>query len=302
MRWSVALALVVALAGAERAAAAPQCIGAAARDPWRSCANPERWLTVYPSPAEAQRVGNLPCASFTRSALLFECRFGEQESPSASVALVGDSHASHWRTALDVVAKRRGWQRHVAHAHALLVLSCAQGPSGARARAVRRVEPPSVGVAPPHPEVSMVFVSGISGGVGVVTEGDQLAAQASGYLAAWRALPRTVERIVVIRDTPKMRTDTTRCVTRAMAARRDAGAACAVPRAGALIADAATTAARRWHSKRVRIVDLTPWMCDPSRCFPVIGGVLVFRDKTHLTRAFSETLAPYLERRFERAE
>ena len=302
MRWSVALALVVALAGAERAAAAPQCIGAAARDPWRSCANPERWLTVYPSPAEAQRVGNLPCASFTRSELLFECRFGEQESPSASVALVGDSHASHWRTALDVVAKRRGWSgTSLTRTHCSFSRARKALPEPERAQCAewnRQV----LEWLRRHPEVSMVFVSGISGGVGVVTEGDQLAAQASGYLAAWRALPRTVERIVVIRDTPKMRTDTTRCVTRAMAARRDAGAACAVSRAGALIADAATTAARRWHSKRVRIVDLTPWMCDPSRCFPVIGGVLVFRDKTHLTRAFSETLAPYLERRFERAE
>ena len=72
MRWSVASALVVALPLPSALAAAPRCVGAAARDPWRSCATPERWLTVEPSPAEAQRVGNLPCASITQTELSIE--------------------------------------------------------------------------------------------------------------------------------------------------------------------------------------------------------------------------------------
>ena len=36
------------------------------------------------------------------------------------------------------------------------------------------------------------------------------------YLAAWRALPPSVRRVIVLRDTPKMRADTLVCVERAM--------------------------------------------------------------------------------------
>jgi hypothetical protein len=50
------------------------------------------------------------------------------------------------------------------------------------------------------------------------------------------------------------------------------------------------------RSPRVRAIDMTDFMCDSRRCFPVVGGVLVHKDVGHLTRAFSTTLGPYLLR------
>ena len=39
------------------------------------------------------------------------CDFGvPPEQATRTIALVGDSHASHWRTSLDVVARERGWR------------------------------------------------------------------------------------------------------------------------------------------------------------------------------------------------
>ena len=55
-------------------------------------------------------------------------------------------------------------------------------------------------------------------------------------------------------------------------------------------------AARRLHSSRVRVADLTKYFCDPERCFPVIGGALVHKDRTHLTAVFTATLGPFLAR------
>ena len=37
-------------------------------------------------------------------------------------------------------------------------------------------------------------------------------------------------------------------------------------------------------------------MCDRTRCFPVVGGALVHKDRGHLTRVFSTTLGPYVLR------
>jgi hypothetical protein len=40
----------------------------------------------------------------------------------------------------------------------------------------------------------------------------------------------------------------------------------------------------------VRLVDLTRFVCGPRRCFPVIGGMLVYQDTNHVTVAFNRTL------------
>jgi hypothetical protein len=50
------------------------------------------------------------------------------------------------------------------------------------------------------------------------------------------------------------------------------------------------------RSPQVRSVDLTPFFCDRRRCFPVVGGALVYKDAHHLTRVFSASLGPFLLR------
>jgi hypothetical protein len=48
--------------------------------------------------------------------------------------------------------------------------------------------------------------------------------------------------------------------------------------------------------------DLLSHFCDPQRCYPVVGGALVYKDQTHLTTVFAETLGPYLLRFLERLD
>ena len=78
------------------------------------------------------------------------------------------------------------------------------------------------------------------------------------------------------------------------------GPACALPRATALAPDPAATAVTRTASPRVQLLDLTDFMCDRARCYPVVGGSLVDKDHTHLATGFSTTLGPYLLRRLDR--
>ncbi len=42
-------------------------------------------------------------------------------------------------------------------------------------------------------------------------------------------------------------------------------------------------------------------MCGRRTCLPVVGGALVHKDETHLTRVFATTLGPYLLRHVDRA-
>src|SRR3954466_4170757 len=85
-----------------------------------------------------------------------------------------------------------------------------------------------------------------------------------------------------------------------MTARRPAGPACALPRREALDPHPAPAAAKR-AGGRASPLDLTPFFGDARRCFPVIGGVLVYKDTTHLTGLYARTLGPYLLRAVDAA-
>lgn len=301
----IAVAMVLAGAGVAHvqahvrpSAATPRCFGAASRDPQRPCQNASLRLVVVPTPAEARDVPNAPCG-LTLEGALAVCAFGIAADATTTVALVGDSHAAHWRAAIEVVAQSHGWHgMSVTHSSCPFSRATRNLPRPARRRCAqwrRRV----LEWFRRHPEVRTVFVSGLSGGSGVVPRGgrDEFATAADGYVDAWRALPASVRHIVVLRDTPKMRSDTDRCVQRAMASHRRAGRACAVSRAAALDRDPTVAAAARWHSRRVRVVDLTRVFCDRRSCYPVIGGALVYKDSHHLTRVFAATLGPLVLRK-----
>ncbi len=106
----------------------------------------------------------------------------------------------------------------------------------------------------------------------------------------------------MIRDNPRAGKETVDCIERAIADRRPAGEACALPRKRVLdgFPDAAAVAARRLNDPNVGVVDLTPFFCGRDLCYPVIGGLLVTSDKSHFTPSFNGTLTPYLLRALDR--
>jgi hypothetical protein len=298
------LLLLVALCPAAASADGPSCFGAAARDPQRGpCSDPRLRLAVEPKPAVAAELPNTPCEHVGfRPAV---CAFGAPPAEAvATVALVGDSHAGHWRGALDTVARERGWRGlSITHTSCPLQKVVRDLPEPRRTWCAQWKADVFAWFRA-HPEVSTVFVAGLTGGRGVVARRGQSPFQAAvdGYVGAWADLPPTVRRIVVIRDTPKMRGRgrTLACVERAVARGASPGPACAVPRRVALDPDPAVAAARIVGSPRVRTIDMTRYFCGPRACEPVIGGALVARDASHVTAVFSTSLGPFLLRAVDR--
>jgi peptidoglycan/LPS O-acetylase OafA/YrhL len=281
----------------------PQCFGAAARDPRHPCHNPALRAIVVPTPVEAEKMPNAPCRITERDQRLRVCAFGvAPDRARTTVAVLGDSHASHWRPALDAVAKARRW-RGLSITRTGCAFSLATPAVVPRARAhCTQWKRQVLDWFHQHPEVGTVVVAAHAGaGVVAPPNRDAFAVKRDGYAAAWRALPASVRRIVVIRDTPRMRGGTLDCVQEAMTDGEIAiGDECAVPRRLALQPDPQVAAASRPVRKQVRVVDLTRLLCDARTCPAVVGGALAFKDEDHLTPVFAQTLGPYLRRAIDR--
>jgi hypothetical protein len=256
-----------------------------------------------PAAAASSIEDNGPCRTFHREAGVSVCDFGAApEQATRNVALVGDSHASHWRAALDVVATEHGWRGlSVTHTSCPFSKATKLTPEPTRSSCARWVKS-LPGYFAVHPEIDTLFVVGITGGKVYVPPGHTMfQRKVSGYLDAWSELPDTIKHIVVIRDTPKMTRSTAGCVDRAMAAHKLAGRTCAVARRAALATDPQVAAARREDMRHVQVVDLTSRLCSSRQCFPVIGGVLVYKDVHHFTLAFSRSLGVPLARAVDQA-
>jgi SGNH domain (fused to AT3 domains) len=272
-----------------RLLAEPRCFGAAAR----RCANPALRAVVTPEPEAALLIPGSPCAIFGATPVLLPCYFGVAANRARErVALLGDSHAEHWRAALEVVAQAKRWRAvSLTRAGCPLNTAEAQLAPASNTDGCVRWNHDVVEWLASHPEVQTVFVSAHDT---VQFAGDPVA----GYRAAWRSLPASVRRIYVLRDTPhRVSLGTVACVERLLRAHQPIASRCAEPRAVALAVDPEAEATHDPSADgRVRLLDLTDFMCTATRCPPVIGGALVLKDGDHLTRTFSTTLGPYLLR------
>jgi hypothetical protein len=271
----------------------PACFGAASRDPAHPCRNAELSFSVVPTPSEALIMPNTPCAPIR--APIDVCAFGAPAATSrATSALLGDSHAWHWRGSVDLVTRALNWRAlSITRSKCPFSLGRSLLPEPIRAQCIAW----NRGVLrwfAKHPEVSTVFTSTHGGAVSRSRGQSPRQAQLAGIITAWRALPATVKHIVVIRDIPDVYERTLPCVEAAIAEHREAGTACAVARSAALHEDPDVVAARRLGLPRVQVVDLTQFFCDGQLCYPVVGGALVYRDSHHITSTFAMTLAPFL--------
>jgi hypothetical protein len=279
----------------------PSCFGAAARDGRHPCENASLAFTVVPTPLQATKQRNSPCDVIQTLDRVRVCAFGAAPASSTdTIALVGDSHASHWRAALEVVAGAKRWRGlSITHtgcpfSKAIAVL---EQPAKSQCVAWNRE---TVAWFHSHPDVHTVFVVEHSGGKVIVPRGQtKFEAQVAGYRGVWNALPASVHHIVVIHDTPRIHADTFACIERVIAKHQRPARRCTVPRAQATQRDPAVVAAQRMRSPRVQRIDMTSFFCDKRRCYPVIGGALVYKNIDHLTDVYATTLGPFLLRRID---
>ena len=299
------VALVVIFAGATGVASLAKsltnpgsgsgsCRGAAAMlDPGR-CATRSPAVTPNPSSEPSSLRGPARNRQYCRGGLKTNrglpqvCSLGVPAAKAKrQIAVVGDSHAAQWRPALDRVGRQRGWNLLSTTAS-----ECDFGGPTSPSRSCAAWQKAVVRWLERHRGIDTVIV-------GQVAKRDRKAP--ARYRRAWEKLPPSVERILVLRDTPVARPEVRSCVSNAVSQRRSPGAACATLRSEALRKDGAVLAAKSVGTPRAHAIDMSRFFCNSRRCFPVIGGVLVYADGSHMTPRFNLTLAPYLGSELSRA-
>ncbi|MCW2959580.1 MAG: acyltransferase, partial [Solirubrobacterales bacterium] len=281
-----------------------RCFGAAAADPARPCVDRRLRTAVVPTPAAAAAAQrNEPCRFKQDTGLLRVCFWGAPAGrASRTIALIGDSHASHWRAAMQAVVRAKGWRAiSISRAGCPLTLARPDLPGRARTIACVRWNRAVQAWIARHRHVSVVFTGAHRGSVLPAPGRSVPSTRRLGYAKAWHRLLRSgVRQIVVFRDTPRTTGATLRCVQQAAQDGADAGSDCALPRRYALPPDPLSQAARLEGDRRIQVADLSSAFCGPQVCPPVVGGALVLRDVSHMTTTFSATLGPALLRTVDR--
>ncbi|MFI8526681.1 acyltransferase family protein [Promicromonospora sukumoe] len=310
------------------AAAGVACFGAAARPPQgEPCANPDLAGTAVPAPEAV--AADLPapfaesatdrCASTGRETTEpVVCERGDRTS-GVRIALVGDSHAAHYASALVGAAETEGWALDifvkagcpfsdaVRMQDDVLTAACVEWVDrtervlldGGYALVVTS-QMSGVGWENPWSAATTGTGATPQAATPQATTPQATTPQAAtpqawakdGLATLWQRLAAEKLPVAAIADVPRPRPDVVECLT---APDVDLTAGCRNPRGDATRAfDPQGGAVDRLDRPDVVLVDLTDVYCDARECHPVIGGVTVYRDADHLSDTFAGTLAPYL--------
>ncbi len=282
-----------------RAYALEPCTGALAGPPSSTGPCGSRTADEFVAPLNlipyTQR--GIPCDDVVRTDLLTVCSGGSPSAePRATALLIGDSHSRTMRPALDLVAKHNDWR-----------LLFAYGP-GCQTAAVPKAGTTAERCAAwmeqltdyiDDTEIDILFTIQAAGHdlVGIPEGATEQIADA--YSTQWARYDASIEQIVVIRDTPRLRDTLLSCLGRHSV--EEAAQECSRARPSALRQDYAALAAAGDDDARTQVVDLTDVFCDEDRCYPVIGNFIAYRDAVHLHTAFAPTLTPLLDEAIQAA-
>jgi peptidoglycan/LPS O-acetylase OafA/YrhL len=239
------------------------------------------------------------CQQDDVSAEPVSCSYGD-ELAETTIALVGDSKAAQWAPALQVLAQHKDW-RIVTYTKSwcsftaaeitmdgAVYESCSQWNANVMTELTGSGRPDYVLTSGGR---SAALPDG-GGGEGSVH------AMVAGMVSHWAALERAGVDVLVLEDTPHPGMNINECVsenlqhlTRCTYDRAE------VDGSGGAKAQQVAVSGR----DNVAYIDLNDAVCPTPQCAPVIGNVLVYRQGSHLTATYVETLAPRLGAALERA-
>jgi peptidoglycan/LPS O-acetylase OafA/YrhL len=223
------------------------------------------------------------------------CDYGDPAG-DVTVAVVGDSKAVQWISALDEIGEEHGWKIATYTKSACAFTSALTSINGKpftrcadwNARVMRDLvaDPPDVILTSQN--AGHAYVDPDDPEAGASRE-----AMVAGLRQAWASLTDVGAEVVVLRDNPR---PTMPAVYECVAENMDDLRSCAFDRSPADQNGGAGAQVVAAHDlPEVHLVDLNDYICPGELCPAVIGDVLVYRQGSHLTKTFVDSLIPRLE-------
>ena len=293
-RFSLALAAVLSLAGLAFGLGSHDYAGRLlSRQPQRSFAK-----AVNDGPSLKRR----GCFMSEARKGLRQCVFGDSTS-STTLVLFGDSHAAQWFPALEQVANERHWRLiSMVRASCPVATVPVYDPRGGQEQAecavwrrlalhrIMELQPTLVVMAN---SVGYIKRPGESDGLSQLSYGQW----EQGIRTTFLSLDSARVRALFLRDTPRAKADVPLCLSRADYfgwEQRE----CWAERDGALYPEIYRLERRAASGlPHISTVDLSDLVCGPVVCETVQHGMVVYRDRSHLTASFARSLAPALSQR-----
>ncbi|MDQ0849542.1 peptidoglycan/LPS O-acetylase OafA/YrhL [Arthrobacter sp. B3I9] len=312
--------LLLALGQAEDAEAAQlrglagqPCYGARSLDPANNCEHPfGAAQVVNVGTDEAPWFDARECSDaenpivVQNRKLLFDCDFTGGAATTATVWLVGDSHAEQWKAAVFELARLHKWKIKESllggcpfiDAKRVAFMGIPSTEPQLQQRCLEWSKEVSQRIVKERPD--MVFTSAFGAGEQIEdgTGRPQSEQYQEGVTERFREWTQAGTEIYVIRDTPlTLNRSGPDCV----ALNPENPVACANARAEALVRDPVADAVRGMASPKIKILDLSDQFCNEQSCHAVIGGLHVYYDTDHVSRSYIKSLVPVLAERFNEA-
>ena len=241
------------------------------------------------TPAPDQATADVPaaygdgCQVSQDSSEPVECVFGD-ESSDVTVALVGDSKALQWITAIDAIGKERGW-RVITHTKSTCAFTEADVLRNGKpyetcnewndaVTALLLEQKPALVITSQNASTAAPAGSGSSEGTSEVMQ--------AGLEERWTQLQDAGITVATLTNNAAPGDEVYECV----AQHPDQLSTCAFePKYGTAAVQRAAAAATG-----VPVLDLSEMICPGGMCPAVIGDVLVYRQGSHLTQTYVSTL------------
>ncbi|RIW31875.1 acyltransferase [Bacillus salacetis] len=206
---------------------------------------------------------------------VLECKYGSTDNPKYTIALVGGSHSAHWLPALEGVAAKENimilnyTKSGCRFSDGDVVDDCADW-NGELMEILRSKKP------------DLVFLPADVG----ANPNEEVP---KGYIKKWEELDEANIPVFAVRDNPWPKFDVPSCIDEY----GENSKKCLIDRGKAVPKESAWSKLKT-PPNNVHYADLSDYFCEEEYCKPIVGNVLVYQDKNHITATYSQTLAPIL--------
>jgi hypothetical protein len=224
------------------------------------------------------------------------CEFGDPAGTNGTYALVGDSHAAAMVAALGEYFATRGIKLVTFTRFGCSGLNVTPAGAsdttgqGGQERACRVWTARVQAKLASRSDISRVIYTNYTSSYMPPDRTGEYELSVDDIVTSWKAVLNSGKSVVVVKDPPRT---AGKPVPECLAAFVGSVAPCSTNRADSNRPDVMDKAVESLGGA-VRSIDLSDAFCDSTKCYSVIGSVVVYADRNHISGTYARTLMPYL--------